>query len=183
MTTIQGGFNGCFPGLAYDRGNDAWILAGGCVNTNYNIYRVARAGGYTTVTPLTGAADVEVYGSLNVVAAGDPTPGSTLSLRFSELSSAGDLYLAGASFSTSPGIPTPAGMVDLTPDMLFTISQLVPSIFRNFTGVLDGNGSALASVNVPGAPSLKGLRFYIAFVTIRGTQLHRVSNTQGYTIQ
>lgn len=183
MSTIQGGFNGCFPGLAYDRTNDGWILAGSCSNTNSFIFRIARGGGVTTVAPLVGSMDVEVYGSLNIVGAGDPTPGATLSLRFSEPSSPGELYLAGASLSTSPGIFTPAGVVDLTPDTLFAVSQQVPSLFVNFMGVLDSGGSAIAAVAVPKVASLKGLRFYISFVTIRKTAIHRIANTQGFTIQ
>jgi hypothetical protein len=183
MTTIQGGFNGCFPGLAYDRANDAWILAGSCANTNYFVYRVARAGGLSTVTPLTGAGDVEVYGSLNIVAGADPSPGAALALRFCEPSSAGDLYLAAASFSTSPGIPTPAGVVDLTPDALFALSQLAPSMFVNFAGVLDASGAAAAKVVVPGVPQLKGFRFYVSFVTVRGSSIRAIANTQGFTIQ
>jgi len=156
---------------------------GSCANTNFNLYRVLRGGGLTTVTPLVGGGDVEVYGSLNIVAAGDPTPGASLGLRFCEPSSAGDLYLAAASFSTSPGIPTPAGVVDLTPDALFALSQFAPSIFVNFAGVLDANGAAAAKVVVPAAPALKGLRFYLSFVTVRGAQIRAIANTQGFTIQ
>lgn len=185
MTTLQGGFsnNACFPGLAYDRARDSWVMAGGCLNTNMFLYRVARGGGLNTVTPLAGAVDVEVYGSLNIIAATDPTPGATLNLRFCEPSSAGDLYLAAAAFSTFPGIPTPAGVVDLTPDVLFALSQAAPFLFVNFAGVLDAKGAAPASVVVPPVPTLKGLRFFVAFVTVRGSAIRTIANTQGFTIQ
>jgi len=183
MTTIAGGFNGCFPGLAYDRSLDAWVLAGSCANTNMHIYRVTRGGSVTTVANLTGPGDLEVYGSRNIVATGDPSPGSTLSLRFNEPNSPGALYIAAASLSTNPGIPTPAGIVDLTPDDLFMLSQLAPSMFINFLGVLDANGSAIASVAVPAVPALKGFRFFISFVTIKGSAISTVANTAGFTIQ
>lgn len=183
MTTIQGGFGGCFPGLAYDRKLDAWVMAGSCAATNSFLFRIARGGGATTLAPLAGVSDVEVYGSRNIVAASDPMPGTTLSLRFSELSSAGDIYLAGASLSTSPGVPTPVGIVDLTPDVLFSLSQLAPAIFVNFLGVLDATGAATAAVVVPPVPGLKGLRFYISFVTVRGSAIRTIANTVGFTIQ
>jgi len=183
MTTIQGGFNGCFPGLAYERARDAWVLAGACTSLNTNVYRVLRGGGVTTVAGLAGASDIEVYGSRNIVATSDPTPGSTLSLGFSEPSSAGALYLAAASFSTSPGIPTPAGIIDLTPDPLFFFSLAAPGIFVNFQGVLDAQGSALAAVAVPPIPALKGFRFFVSFVTVRGSALNAIANTVGFTIQ
>jgi hypothetical protein len=183
MTTIQGGFNGCFPGLAYDRARDAWVLAGSCANTNMNVYRVLRGGGVTTVTGLVGASDIEVYGSRNIVATSDPTPGSNLSLGFSEPNSAGAFYLAAASFSTSPGIPTPVGTIDLTPDPFFFLSLAAPGVFVNFQGVLDAQGSALAAVAVPPIPGLKGFRFFVSFVTVRGSALNAVANTVGFTIQ
>jgi hypothetical protein len=183
MTSIQAGFNGCFPGLAYDRARDAWVMAGSCTFTNNNLYRVARGGATTTVTALSGASDLEVYGSLNVVANGDPTPGATLNLRFSEPGSPGDFYLAAASFSSGPGIPTPAGIIDLTPDALFAMSQLVPALFVNFQGALDANGTAPAAILIPPVPQLKGLRFYVSFVTIRNAAIRAIANTQGFSIQ
>ena len=183
MTTLRGGFSGCFPGLAYDRARDEWVLAGSCANTNFNVYRVDRNGGLTTLTPLVGAGDIEVYGSRHIIAAGDPVPGSPLSMRFKEPGSPGALYLAAASLSTNPGIPTPAGIVDLTPDSLFFLSQVAPALFVNFMGVLDVNGSAVASVVIPGNPQLKGLRFYVSFVTVKGSAISAIANTAGFTIK
>jgi hypothetical protein len=183
MTTIQGGFQGCFPGLAYDRARDAWVMAGGCAFTNNNLYRVARGGGLTTVTALTGAADLEVYGSLNVVGNGDPKPGATFNIRLSEPGSPGLFYLAAASFSSGPGIPTPAGTIDLTPDVLFALSQTAPAMFVNFRGALDANGTAPAAIMLPPVPQLKGLRFFISFVTIRNNAIGAIANTQGFSIQ
>lgn len=183
MTTLRGGFNGCFPGLAYDRVRDEWVLAGSCANTNFNVYRVDRSGALNTVTNLVGAGDIEVYGSRHIIAAGDPTPGSTLSMRFKEPGSPGALYLAAASLSTNPGIPTPAGIVDLTPDQLFYLSQVAPTLFVNFMGVLDTNGSAVASVVVPAIAQLRGLRFYVSFVAIKVTTISAIANTAGFTIK
>lgn len=183
MTTIQGGFTGCLPGLAYDRTNDAWVMVGSCANTNFNLYRVTRAGALTTVVGVVGATDIEVYGSLNVVGSGDPKPGTPFSLRFSEPGSAGDVYVAAASLSAGPGIPTAAGVVDLAPDNLFRASREVPTVFVNFTGVLDGAGSAVGKILLPAVPQLKGVRFYVSFVTARGSVIRRVANTAGFTIK
>ncbi len=182
MTTIVGGFNGCFPGLAYDRTRDAFVMGGSCATANANLIRVDRSGNATTLTAIPFPLDVEVYGSRNVVAAADPTPGTTLALRFSEPGSAGANYVAAASFSHTPGFALPIGTVDLTPDTLFLLSQNVPALFPGFVGTLGANGTAAAGVVIPNGP-LQGLRFYVSFVTFTGAGLQAVANTAGFTVQ
>jgi len=179
-TTIRTRFGNVSPGLAYDRARDAFVLAE--PSPQNALVRVNRSGGATTVAALAGARDLEVYGSRNVLAGADPTPGSAFGLAFSEPGSPNHLYLAAASFGHGPGIPTPAGVVDLALDPLFILSQAAPAVFVNFQGLLDANGSALALVLIPAGP-LKGLRFYVSFVTIQGGAIRAVANTQGFTIR
>ena len=66
---------------------------------------------------------------------------------------------------------------------LFFLSQVAPALFVNFMGVLDVNGSAVASVVIPGSPQLKGLRFYVSFVTLKGSAISAIANTAGFTIK
>lgn len=182
MTTIVGGFSGCFPGLAYDRARDAWVIGGSCATANANLIRVDRAGNATTITAIPFPLDVEVYGSRNVTAAADPTPGTTFALRFSEPGSAGANYVGAASFLRFPGLVLPIGTVDLAPDALFFLSQSVPALFPGFVGTLGANGSAPAGIVIPNGP-LQGLRFYVSFVTFTGAGLQAIANTAGFTIQ
>jgi hypothetical protein len=172
-------------GVGVDRNRDLFVVAGliGLTPGANGAYTVDRRGVVVSLTRLAGLQDAEVYGSRNIVARTDPSPGRTLNLQFSEPGSPGALYLAAASFSPRPGIPTPAGIVDLTPDALFTLSRLVPSIFVNFTGTLDANGSAAAAIVIPAAPSLKGIRFYLGFITIQGSAILAVARTAGFSIR
>ena len=87
-----------------------------------------------------------------------------------------------SSFS-NPGIPTPAGTIDLTPDGLFFFSIAVPSVFVNFQGVLDLQGTAIASIKIPAVPALKGFRFFVSFVTVQSGAIKAVANTAGFTIR
>lgn len=184
QTTINATpFSGCFPGLAYDRARDAFVLAGSCSRTNAWVYRVARNGAVTTVGANAGLADLEVYGSRNVSAIADPVPGSTFVMTLSDPSAPSAGYFAAASFSTGPGIPLAIGTVDLAPDALFFLSGAAPTIFQNFTGALDSSGSATAAIRIPGASALQGVRFFVSFVTFTGATLQTIANTQGFTIQ
>jgi len=172
-------------GVAVDRTRDLFVVSGliGLTPGANGVYTVDRKGVVVSLTRLAGLQDAEVYGSRNIVARSDPAPGRTLNLQFSEPGSPGALYLAAASFSPRPGIPTPAGVVDLTPDALFTLSRLAPAIFVNFTGTLDAKGSAAAAILIPAAPALRGLRFYLAFVTIQGSAIHAIARTVGFSIR
>jgi hypothetical protein len=179
-TTIRRGFPSNAPGLAYDRTGDAFLIAGPA-SANV-LWRVDRRGTLTTVAPLAGARDLETYGLRNVLAAADPSPGATFQLTFSEPASPNLLYLAAASFASRPGIPTPAGTIDLAPDALFFLSLQAPAFFANFQGRLDVRGTSIASIPIPPGP-LKGLRFYVSFVTVQGSAIHAVANTQGFTVR
>jgi hypothetical protein len=172
-------------GVGVDRRRDLFVVTGliGLTPGSSGVYTVDRRGTVVSLSRLAGLQDAEVFGSRNIVAGADPTPGQTLSLKFTEPGSAGALYLAAASFSTRPGIPTPAGIVDITPDALFTLSQLAPGIFVNFAGTLDARGTAAAAVVVPAAPGLKGLRFHLGFVTVKGGSIAAIARTAGFTIR
>jgi len=101
-------------------------------------------------------------------ASGVPYPGSTLPLLIEDATQAGAVYVARCSFSCSPGIPVPgAGTVPLTPDALFYLSGGAPSIFKNFTGVLDSAGSGMYSIAIPRHPGIQGIAFYTSFIAIK----------------
>jgi len=109
-------------------------------------------------------------------------PGKTVQLNLDVPGRPGDLYILRCAFNRSPGFLLPAvGTVPLNPDDLFILSGAVPSIFRNFGGVLDKNGMAFASIAIPNVPTLRGLRFYAAFVAANPQSLF-ISNSMSLTI-
>lgn len=87
----------------------------------------------------------------------------------------GAIYVGACSFSNS-GFRLGPVTVPLWPDELFALSVQVPSIFRNFAGVLDANGDAQMEIDIPNDPVLTGVAYYTAFVTLSGGQILEVSN-------
>jgi len=77
-----------------------------------------------------------------------------------------DLSLAGS----SPGLPLPApqtGALPLNPPFLnLTFGSLLPGVFVGFTGLLDAQGQAAPSFNIPNLPALGGLTLSAAGITL-----------------
>jgi hypothetical protein len=96
-----------------------------------------------------------------------PTPvGAPFPVFFASPPDAGRSYLMAASFATRPGIPVGSRTIPLRADALFGLSRTLPSMFTNFTGVLDPRGQAVATIRTPNAPALKGVSFYVAGVVL-----------------
>ena len=78
-------------------------------------------------------------------------------------------YVLGAAFTNATGIPLIDGRViplDLDSLLVLTFQLPGPMIFQDFQGVLDASGVGQATLHVPAAPALKGLKFKLAFVTM-----------------
>jgi len=100
-------------------------------------------------------------------ASGTMMPGTTITLPICSPGQAGKNYYMGASLGTQPGIPLPnGGTLPLNFDGLLLVSLIDPFTFQGFQGALDPNDAATAMINLPGSPGLRGLTFYVAFLTI-----------------
>jgi hypothetical protein len=100
-------------------------------------------------------------------ASGTMMPGSAITLPICSPGQAGKNYYMGASLGTQPGIPLPNGAtLPLNFDGLLIVSLVDPFTFSGFQGVLDPNDAATATVNLPPSPGLRGLTFFVAFLTI-----------------
>ncbi len=98
-------------------------------------------------------------------------PGGVLNIDLEAAGAGGHAYYMAASLATSPPIPIQIKPgkrheVPLAFDPLFLASWNLPSIFRNFVGLLDSGGRARAAIAVPGNARLKGVSFFVAYVTI-----------------
>jgi len=93
--------------------------------------------------------------------------GQTLQISWKAGSSASKLYKAAAAMNErTAGIRFLNRYFPLALDALFFASIQLPTVFRNFEGILDTNGTAAGAVSVPNVPALVGFTFSIAWVTV-----------------
>ena len=134
-----------------------------CLNRDGTVAVIASPFDYQGGNP---ERDYEIYVWKDAFTrAGLATPGATITLTMEDQSRPGAVYLVRCAFSRSPGIPIGGKTVPITPDALFWLSGLAPTIFQNFQGTLNGQGLATAAVAIPNAPALVGIAFYSTFVT------------------
>ncbi|MGA1608938.1 MAG: choice-of-anchor O protein [Planctomycetota bacterium] len=76
-----------------------------------------------------------------------------------------ELYVAAASFGTTPGTVLPYGTLPLNIDLALHLSLTEPTHFVGFQGTLDATGRAVGAIDLPDIPVLYGLDLYIAFLT------------------
>jgi Tol biopolymer transport system component len=116
-----------------------------------------------------GPGSNDIYSSrfTGLTGVGIATSGAGVSLRFSDPSSPGGLYLAISALSSLPGIPIDTRILPLNFDILFQVSiGGLPPVLTGYTGTLDSDGVANGRIDVTGFPQLVGLRFFTAFVVI-----------------
>jgi hypothetical protein len=92
---------------------------------------------------------------------------SARSLRFSDPSSSGSVFLAAAALGSTPGIQLGARNIPLNPDLLLQLSiGGLPPIMTGFVGILNNDGIATGSVTFQGFPQVLNLRFFTAFLVL-----------------
>ncbi len=113
-----------------------------------------------------GSAVFEVdLGLPRVGSADQVSVGTTLSINWIATGSPNRAYAAAASFLEGR-LPLGSRQFPLRLDPLFTLSQQLPALFPGFVGTLDSAGTASGAVVVPAVPTLAGIPFYVAFVTL-----------------
>jgi len=116
-----------------------------------------------------------------------PTPGAQYQINIQGTSLDRNLgYLLAASFTPRPGIVLPGGRtVPLVVDPLFLQSLLDPGLFPGFQGALDGNARGQAAINLPNINGLRGIRIFVAGVTLDTVSpagVRTVTNLLAFTI-
>jgi len=105
---------------------------------------------------------------VRITLGGSTKIGQTAALNLVAARSGNRVYAAGVALGDSPGIPVAGGRtIPLVADALFNSYWLLPNIFKDFFGVLNGAGAGKARVAIPGLSGLVGVRFYTAFVTLQ----------------
>jgi hypothetical protein len=120
---------------------------------------VSPAGLVLTSHPMGIASEsVALYGSAKITGSGPATPGSTYTYRLNFPDSPGRAYVCAMSFGLRPGIALADGtgrVINLDPTSpLFVVSLGgIPAITGGYTGVLDAQGNATATIAIqPGTP-------------------------------
>jgi len=135
-----------------------------------NLITFHRISGYKQSTFT--ATCLTAYGSRRIVASGTGRPGTAVQIRLQSRkpSDAGRLYQLACAFTYTSGLKMPNGeYLDLTIDNLFllTATNVLPTVFQGFTGFLDTNGNAVATVQIPaGFPPNLGITIYVSGVVI-----------------
>jgi len=115
---------------------------------------------YTTNLPFTA-------GTVNLSMRSIPATGTNVTFDLDAPGDAKKAYVMAASLSNL-GIPIGGRKIPLFPDTLFgiTVSNLIPSVFQNYTGILDASGRAKATLVLFPIPALKGMVLHHAFMVI-----------------
>jgi len=127
------------------------------------------------------------FHDIRIILTGNPTPGGTVSLMLEAPPDGGLPYQAACSFGQGP-IMLGSRKLELSPDALMGLSTsgLLPTVFKNFAGILDTAGKGQADLVLPNSPVIKGLRIYNAFVTVDAKApfgLKSISPTEMFLIQ
>lgn len=93
--------------------------------------------------------------------------GTTATIALTAARSPNLPFATGVAFGARPGIALASGRtIPLNPDALFGAFSLLPSVFRDFVGTLDGSGTGASRIDVPNAGALVGVSFRAAFLTL-----------------
>jgi len=163
-------FSGCNPAITLPATNliqilgQGWRFAETATVTGIPLCPIYYAGNWVIRACSENAPPANPFQITAITPLPATSPGS-IALQFDAPGFDTYPYVAAASLSTTPPIPTPSGNIPLAADVLFNFS-LTPagsSVFVNFTGTFGTGGTAIALINVP-AGITGGLNFYVAFV-------------------
>jgi hypothetical protein len=155
--------------------------------TAWGLDMTYTAGDQTASTPVyTLYGDFFAIGSLSSAAVAKV--GTTYALGVLAPQQSAKPYVAALTLSgVSPGLPVGRRTIAAVPDGFFfvVIANVLPSVFVNFAGVLDGAGTAGIKVVIPNVPQLAGVKVDGVFITVDPggeSGLGALSNPWGFTI-
>lgn len=129
--------------------------------------------------------DFRLFDAVLLDALGTPPPRPGNEYRMVLRGRPGAAYQAATSLSNA-GIPLGDGRavpLGLDAILLMSATNVVPGLFKNYSGRLDGNGDGRISIALPGLPALTGVTLYTAFVNVSGGRILNISNDHQVTIQ
>ena len=133
-------------------------------NWAYGNYNAVTRSGTDTIAGLKTRFTVE---KISIIASGKHNPGGTVTLDLSAPSDGGLSYQIGSSLGTGP-IPIDSRQLGLSSDaiLMASVNGWLPTIFKDYAGVLDAAGKGKGTLNIPNIPALIGIKIHSAFVTL-----------------
>ena len=139
--------------------------------------------------PPWGFSGVEIYGRrvITVDGAGGPNRTVKISVKSHRIGAAGALYQLAVSRARRPGVRLPTGEyldLDVTdPLFLLTATNRLGGLTRNFSGKLDANGRAQASITFPaGFPGNVGVTLFVSGVIFNTKGVLQAANTHWFEL-
>jgi len=185
---------GYIGGSGFDRGH------GMTVDTAGNAFVVGRTYSTQATFPVKVGPDLTFNGSTNMwdafvtkvalldslSASGTTRPGGAVKLNLAAVEVRGLPYQVGTSLGLGP-ISIDTRELNLGPDGLLAVSagNLWPTVFSGYQGLIDNQGKAQASINIPNDTALIGVRVHSAFVTLdphAPSGIKSISDTFSFTI-
>jgi hypothetical protein len=122
----------------------------------------------------------------SILASGTGRIGTAVTLSVQANDDPGFAYQVGTSLGTGP-IPIDTRSLNLSPDGLLFVSTsgFWPGIFSGYRGVIDAQGQAQATINIPNVTALIGTRLHTAFVSLdpaAPSGIRSISNADSFTI-
>ena len=133
-----------------------------------------------------GDAFVLKLSQVDLMAAGAPRIGETITLSLLSTDDPGLSYHAATSFGDGP-IPIDARRLKLSPDALFHVSLVGawPQVFEGYAGTLGPDGRAKSLMHIPRLTGLVGVYLHTAFVTLDAfapSGIKSISNTESFMV-
>ncbi len=145
-----------------------------------------RVGPDLTYNPIGGGHDqfVAKFAITDLTIGGTPNVGGRVTLQL--LDEPGLVYQIGSSLGDRPiAIGSRPLRLTVDPLLLLSISGVAPQTFLGYSGVLDSQGTAVATLRIPNQPALTGVTIYSAFVTFKQGApqgIQSISNTESFRI-
>ena len=108
-----------------------------------------------------------VAGPAQLIPSGTGQIGTTVDLNLTATPDAGKTYQLGTSLGTGP-LSIGARQIDLSLDavLLASVGGTLPTVFKDYAGMLGKAGTATGKLIIPGDPVLVGIKTYSAFLTL-----------------
>ncbi len=174
---------GARAGAIDELGNHVWIA--GATQATQTQFPV-RVGPDLTHNVPGGGQDqfVAKFAITDLTIGGTPNVGGRVTLQL--LDDPGLVYQIGSSLGDRPiAIGSRPLRLTVDPLLLLSISGVAPQTFLGYSGVLDGQGNAVATLRIPNQPALTGVTIYSAFVTFKPGApqgIQSISNTESFRI-
>jgi len=187
--------DGAFPHVAaFARDGTMWVASAQGSQQQLYLHNITRDGKRLKTIPLSGLSaspwGLEIFGSRPLVCSLPPAS-NRVTVRVQSqhpmVAPNQTQYVLAASFARRPGVRMPNGEwlnLNVVSDPLFyaSVSNGLPTIFKNFQGVVGNNFKATATVDIPPLLRKSGITIFVAGILMNQGQVIEVTNTHWFVL-